>query len=155
MLRRIEKSPVEGLLALCVVVLIMFLWFVEWDMWRVLGVGIMSLIVLLVYVSLFPMLSHDLRLQYETGKKTIEDIKTAFLSQSAVDKRLTELAADFNSVCQKQVKLQGHEMAEAELEDLARGVAQAKARFWAARAVATQLDFVVKASVKDYLKDFL
>jgi len=89
--------------------------------------------------------------QCMVGKDKIQAIKATFLTQEIVDLKLHELANAVNVICLEEVKLQGNETAEVELEKIKERIRSAKETFWQTWALVSQLGFLVEVKIGDYL----
>lgn len=105
---------------------------------------------LLIALLVVPVLCRDNRLQWEEGKRVIENIRKNFLSITEVNQKLTQLADEFMALCQEQVRFQNAESAVAETKAIEEKIARAKSRFWEAHALARELGYVIKDQVGDY-----
>lgn len=105
------------------------------------------------WVILIPGLYNNLKkeeLEYEENMKRVARI---FLTQAQVTSILVHHAEVFDAIAQREVRLQGAEAIDKQLETIKNEVAVTKETFWEARNLALDLGFIVENSYRAYLSD--
>ncbi|OGG49256.1 hypothetical protein A2678_00660 [Candidatus Kaiserbacteria bacterium RIFCSPHIGHO2_01_FULL_53_31] len=102
------------------------------------------------YLIVVPLIWHAATLQWRQDDRLVTDVKTVFLTQDVVDARVSRLAAEFKVLCESEVRLQGTDMADGNLDALKCRIAEAKHAFWTTRELAERMGFRVYSTVNAY-----
>ncbi len=111
---------------------------------------------ILTWASFIPMLYKAVPIQWELGEREcasreekIALMKSSFLTQEIVDRRLRDLASAAEGLFSVQVHLRENNE-EAQLDELKDRIIKAKDNFWETRKLARSLGFIVHDKIKDY-----
>lgn len=145
-------APTRYLLVCCILwsAFVMGLVDPQYRQWGVvISLGVFAVV---GWCLVIPMLYTGVGRQWKRDNDLIDGIKSTFLSQEEVDRKLHVLAKKFDQLCTLQVQINGHEVWEARLKSVEDSITMAKSAFWAAHKLANELDFKVRRKVGDYLE---